>query len=139
MIEHGIVIKKDRTGLEVRMQPSSSCGHCNLCNLQNANFPVMRLEQPVECTPGDRVDIEVSPGFAIKSAVLLFFLPLVMLLVGYYLFPALVDIPGMNAVYQGIIGGLLGFGLSFLGIHFYDKHLQKQGLKKKARVVRVVR
>ncbi len=137
MIEHGIVIKKDKSGLEVRMQPSSACAHCNLCNLKDANFPVLRVDEPVECAPGDRVDVEVSPGFAIKSAFLLFFLPLVMLVVGYYLFPELVDIPGMNAMYQGIIGGILGLVLSFVGLHFYDKHLQKKGTQKQARVVRV--
>lgn len=139
MIERGVVVKKDKSGVEIQMQPSEACEGCNLCSRDASLFQTLHIPQKINCEPGERVDVEIDPRFALKSAFLIFFLPLVMLVLGYYLFPALVDIPGMNAVYQGIIGALLGIALTYVGVHFYDRHLQKTGKGRQARVVRVVK
>ncbi len=139
MLEQGVVIKKNGKGMEVRMQPSAACESCGVCFVDKSKFQVLRVEQKTDAQPGDVVEVEVRPGFAIRSAFLLFFLPLVMFIVGYYLFPKIWSIPGLNAVYEGILGGIITMGLTYTAVHFYDKYLQKTGRGKQVRVVRVIK
>jgi len=138
LLEQGMVIKNNGKGMEIRMQPSAACESCGVCFVDKSKFQVLHVEQKINAQPGDLVEVEVRPGFAIRSAFLLFFLPIVMFIGGYYLFPEIMNIPGLNAVYQGILGGIIAMGATYLGIHFYDKYLQNTGRGKQVRVVRVL-
>ena len=137
MRETGIVIKNEQGELEIRMQPGAACESCGLCHLDPNKLQVLHLQQQIEAHPGDVVELEVNPGFAIKSAILLFFLPLVALLVGYFLFLKWLPFSHLLVTYQGIIGGLLAMVLVYTAIHFYDRRLQKKIGGKPVRIIRV--
>ncbi len=119
------------------MQPNAACESCGVCHLDPNKLQVLQVRQQVDARPGDVVELEVNPGFAIKSAFLLFFLPLIALLVGYLIFQAWLPFPHMLVTYQGIIGGILAMVLVYTGIHFYDRRLQKKIGGKPVRIVRV--
>ena len=139
LLEQGVVVKKNGEEMEIRMQPSAACEGCGVCFVDKSKFQVLKVNQRVDARPGDLVEVEVRPGFAIRSAFLLFFIPIVMFIVGYYLFPEVTDIPGLNAVYQGIFGGIIAMAVTYTGVHFYDKYLQNTGRGKQVRVVRVIK
>ena len=84
------------------------------------------------------VELEVQPVFAVKSAMLLFLLPLLMLIGGYYIFTNLLPADIIQMPYRGILGALLGILLSFSAVHFYDKHLQKAGQDTRIKIIKVV-
>lgn len=135
MKETGIVVGKSEGFVDIQMQPSAACESCGVCFLDKNKLQVLRVNEPLSVQPGDTVEVEVTPAFAIKSAFLLFFFPLVLLVVGYYFFSYLVDIPRLNAVHEGIIGAVVGVFLSYLILYFYDKHLQNKQPRKHVKVV----
>lgn len=138
MREHGIVINNDGHRVQLRMQPSAACEGCSACFLDKEKLQVLQIRQQLPVKTGEVVEVEVTPSFALKSAFLLFFLPLLNLILGYFVFQSLFDIPGLNEVYQGIIGALIALVFTFVGIHYYDKHLQKSASGKNVRIVRTV-
>ncbi|MFZ0389989.1 MAG: SoxR reducing system RseC family protein [Calditrichia bacterium] len=138
MLEKGMVVAKKGDQIEIRMQPAASCEACNACFIDKSKMQVLHIEQNTAVEPGDVVEVEVSPGFAVQSAFLLFFLPLVMLVTGYFLFTNWLFIPGVAALYRGIIGAISGLFITYLLVHFYDRHLRKSGVGQKTRIIRVV-
>ncbi|MEJ2637397.1 MAG: SoxR reducing system RseC family protein [Calditrichia bacterium] len=138
MVELGIVVKNDENGIEVQMQPTASCGSCNACLMDKSKVQSMFINQKMQVLPGQVVEVEVKPGFAIQSAFLVFFLPLIMLMAGYFLFQSLNLVSGVNTVYQGIIGGLTALFLTYVGVHYYDKSLQDSGRGRQVRILRVI-
>ncbi|HHE64485.1 MAG TPA: hypothetical protein ENL09_00500 [Bacteroidetes bacterium] len=137
-MERGIVIKNDENGIDVQMQPSTACESCSACFLNSKNLQILHLNQKISVKPGDTVEIEVKPSYALRSAFLLFFLPLLMMIVGYFIFANFVNIPGWPVSYQGALGGLLAVIATYGAIYFYDKHLQKSDKNSQVRIVRVV-
>ena len=135
MRESGVVIKNTGEYVDVRMVPNGACENCGACFLDHSKLQTLHIKQHVNANPGDPVQVEVVPTFALKSAFLLFMLPLLMLVIGYYLFQSVFYIPGINAVYQGILGGSLGIILTYVVVHYYDKKLQKSGKSKQVRIV----
>lgn len=138
MLERGLVLKKDEQGIQIRMVPSNECGSCNACFLDPQNLQILRVKQNIRVQPGEYVEVEVKPTFALKSAFLLFILPLFTLVAGYYLSLALFTIRGLTAAYQGGLGGVSAVILTYLGVYLYDKHLQKSSDNTQVRIVRVV-
>jgi len=138
MIGRGIVINNDGHQIQLRMQPSAACKGCTACFLDKDKLQVLQLQQQSPVKTGEVVEVEITPSFALKSAFLLFFLPLLMLILGYFVFQSMFDIPGLNEVYQGIIGAVIALVFTFVGIHYYDKHLQKSGSGKNVKIVRIV-
>lgn len=137
MVERGIVIKNNEQGIDIQMQPSDACEGCSACFMDRNKLQTLHIDQNIAVKPGDMVEIEVQPGFAIRSAFLIFFLPLLMLVLGYYLLPAVVNIPGLNALYEGIIGAISTLLITYMGVHYYDRRLQKSG-RGSTRIKRIV-
>ena len=139
MRETGIVIKNDGNNIDVQMQPSGECGSCGACFINKSKLQVLSVSQQSKVQPGETVEIEVSPAFAIQSAFLIFLLPLLVMIVCYYIFQAYVDLPGLNDVHAGIIGALTGLIFSYIGVFLYDRHLLKLKADRSIRIVRVVK
>ncbi len=139
MRETGIVIKNDGNSIDVQMQPSGECGSCGACFIDKAKLQVLSVSQQFKVQPGEIVEIEVNPAFAIQSAFLIFLLPLLVMIICYYIFQANVHLPGLNDVHTGIIGALIGLILSYIGVFLYDRHLLKLKTDRSIRIIRVVK
>ncbi len=139
MLERGVVVSNNENGVDVQMQPSASCEGCNVCFMDKSKLQTVHVNQKVSAQPGDFVEIEVSPGFAVKSAFLIFFLPLLMLLAGYFIFQSFHGIPVSNPLYRGILGGIGAMVATYIGVYYYDKHLQKSTAAKQVRIVQVLK
>jgi positive regulator of sigma E activity len=139
MREYGVVIKNDADGIAVKMQNSFSCEGCSLCHINEGKEHILFLQQDFPVRPGEKVEIEIKPAFAVTSALLLFFLPLVMLIVGYYLFQYFLPSSGVVRVYRGIVGALVGFILSYVFIYFYDRHLKNNASQKNIQIKRIIK
>jgi positive regulator of sigma E activity len=136
MRERGKVIRNDAMGIDIQMESSQACDTCNACFIDKNRQQVLHLDKTISAKPGEIVEIEVHPAFAMKSALIIFLLPLLMLIGGYFLFENFVDIPGLNGLYEGIFGAFLGFSLSYLAIFIYDKHLGRSDSKERVRIIR---
>ncbi len=137
MRERGIVVKHDESGIEVQMQQGFNCDGCSACFLDTNKRHVLHLTQDIEVNPGEQVEVEVHPGYAIKSAFLLFLLPLLMLIGGYYFFDDIFPFPGISSQYGGITGALFSFVGTYIFIFLYDRRLKNAGGGENVRIVRI--
>jgi len=138
MREYGVVIKNDSEGIAVKMQNSFSCEGCSACHISEGKDHIMLIRQESSVKPGEKVEIEIKPAFAITSALLLFFLPLVMLIVGYYLFQNFLPLSGVVLAYRGILGAFVGFIFSYIFIYLYDRHIKNSSVNKTVQILRVI-
>jgi sigma-E factor negative regulatory protein RseC len=104
----------------LRCEPHSGCGSCNVrtgCGNHLLNELVSESEhqlqiaisQPLE--PGQKVEIGISEGSLLRSAVLVYLTPLIGLIAGGALFQALL-ITDAFTVFGAISGACLGFLLA---------------------------
>jgi positive regulator of sigma E activity len=138
MRELGKILKSDENGIEISVNSGHACSGCNACFIDKNQRHILKIQQDIKVKPGEMVELEVQPVFAVKSALLLFLLPLLMLILGYYIFTNLLPASFIQMPYRGISGALLGILLSFSFVHLYDKHLQKAGQDTRIRIVKVV-
>jgi sigma-E factor negative regulatory protein RseC len=138
MRETGRILKNDINGIEIEMNKGFACSGCSACFIDKNKAHVLRINQEIDVKPGELVEIEVQPAFAIKSAFLLFFMPLLMLILGYFLFMDYIHLWSMEMPYRGIFGAILGVIISFILVHLYDKRLQKNVSDPKIRIVKIL-
>jgi sigma-E factor negative regulatory protein RseC len=138
MLEKGLVIKNNEDGIQVQMQPAGECGSCNACFHDNNKSHILLFQEKMNIKPGNIVEVEVNPRYALKSAFLLFLFPILMLFTGYYLSINLITIPELPLEYQGILGGIFLLILTYITVYLYDRYTQKSNKKKQIRIVRVI-
>jgi len=138
MRESGVVVKKDAAGIAVRMQSGFSCEGCSACHIEQGKDHILLIQQEIPVQPGEKVEIEINPRFSVLAIFLIFFLPLVMLIVGYYLFQNYRPLPGVSPFYQGIAGSIIGFISSYVFTHFYDRHLKNNSSQKNIQISRII-
>lgn len=84
MIECGTVVSvlEENASARVRLSPGEHCGNCTACAAAGTDA-VLPAANPVGAQPGDRVELRVNSGFRMKSALLVFLLPLFFFWAGY--------------------------------------------------------
>ncbi len=105
--EIGRVIKIKGNEAEVVLHSRTACGHCGArfaCVAGDGVDRIMTVQNHLNAKVGDQIEIELSEKTRIFFALLIFFMPLVFILVGYYLATGLFHTEG-----SGIWGAVLGF------------------------------
>ncbi|MEH2922592.1 SoxR-reducing system protein RseC [Samsonia erythrinae] len=111
----------------LRCEPSAGCGSCqsrSTCGtgllsqlgLSAENVLYVSCDRPLE--PGQKVELGISEGRLLFSAVLVYFVPIVGLLCGAAIFQML-----LSTDLGAVIGALLGGGLAFIGVRRWAKQL----------------
>ncbi|MBN2365213.1 MAG: hypothetical protein EH225_03905 [Calditrichaeota bacterium] len=139
MKERGIVINRDATGINVEMHQGFNCEGCNACFIDKNRRHILHITQDISVERGQQVEVEVRPGYAVKSALLIFLLPLLMLIGGYFLFDSYIHFPGIASQYQGMTGALVSFVFTYLIIFLYDKYLNRPDMNRSIRIVRIIK
>ncbi|MDZ7317322.1 MAG: SoxR reducing system RseC family protein [candidate division KSB1 bacterium] len=134
MKEIGIIVQVDDGRAVVQINRSENCGSCTACQAFGEN--VMRVEaaNPIGGRVGDRVQVVIEPRRVVKSAALVFLLPLVFMVGGYFVGAALWSAhrePG------GIIGATLGLSMAFSLLRLID-HRYAATLQDDAVIERIV-
>lgn len=125
------VIAVDRDRATVESERVSACEGCHkstegegcsVCSLMGPNRKIQtQAYNPLGAKVGDEVMIESATGRLLGYAALVFLLPLVMALIFYGFATAL----KFSDVWQIACAGI-GFAVSFIGIFFYSRALQKK-------------
>jgi len=138
MLERGVVLNNTGEKVEVEMYSGYSCEGCSVCFIDKNKRHILQIRQQLSLKPGDQVELEILPDFAVKSAFLIFFFPLLMMILGYYLFHDLTILAGIPAIYRGIIGALGGLLVSFMLVYIYDRKLQRKSTDRHIRIIKVI-
>ena len=118
MTGEGLVIKTCGNTATVKIKRSSACGHdCGECNLcKNPDIEVEILN-PIGAQKGDRVKIGTDTAKVLKSAFLLYMLPIIGALVLY------IALSSFDIATGYLIGAeVLWIALWYAFIRYYSKH-----------------
>ena len=85
--ERGIVERIDNQKAIVRVTKSSACAHCgsrDSCNISDRDM-LVEVANDLKAAVGDSVEISVAEGTLLKLSVLIYFFPIIALMVGAFL------------------------------------------------------
>lgn len=106
---------------EVICEPNDACEKCKGCAMSSSGEIIVRAKNSIGAGAGDRVEIEIPEGEGIRAALMVFILPVIGLLAGYFF--------GKNLFLSesyGIIFALVFMALTFLALSVYDKYLSSK-------------
>ena len=102
----------------------SACGHnceeCAGCGVSGAAVRV-RARNPIGAAAGQKVVVQSETGSIMKAILLVYLLPLVLFLLGYFLTPTV----SVEGVRYGI--AILGFAVGIWGAVRYDRYVRQRG------------
>jgi len=137
MRESALVVKLKGNGAEVKVVRGSHCGRCNLCQQWGERDYRLEVSSAGNVRVGDWVEVELEPSQVVSYSFLLFILPIIGLIVGYFwpdVFPFLKHFASQEF---RILFAFLTLISVFGGLHLYDRTLRKKGLKG-PRIVQVL-
>lgn len=109
---------------EVSVPRKSACGHdceeCAGCGMTGAAIKA-RAKNDINAQPGDKVVVESSTKKIFGVVALVYVLPVLLFLMGYFLSEGLAE----GVRYAIAIGG---FAVSFIPCVLYDRHARKKEL-----------
>lgn len=125
MIESGIVKKIEKNIAWVNIMKGEQCAGCTACKtFGEGKFELVALNEP-GAKPGDKVEIEINPQQVVKYSTILFLLPVLSLIIGYFLGSSYLTQVGLSMETAGIIGSLGLMIISFLAIFGYDRMISR--------------
>lgn len=119
MRETGVIISEKQNQVTVQIIRGDKCKGCNLCDATGPNQMQLVANNSFGAKIGDTVEVEVPPGKVLGYSFILFIIPIIMMIAGYFVGTSFSS--GSEGV--GIIGSLTGLALSFLIIKFLDSQL----------------
>jgi sigma-E factor negative regulatory protein RseC len=137
MIETGVVKKIEKDLAWVTMIKGEQCAGCTACKaFGEGSFELVALNEPGAKT-GENVEVEINPRQVIKHSTIVFLLPVLALIIGYFLGNSYLTQIGLSLEAAGIIGSLGLMILTFFAIVGYDRMISKTQ-QVNARISRVL-
>jgi len=137
MIETGIVSKVENDKAWVVVVKGEHCKNCNACSAFGDGSAEIEVINQKAAKPGDKVDIEIDPKQVIRHSAIVFLLPVLGLVVGYFVGVSLLSHWGINGETAGIIGSIGLLAISYIGIIAYDRFLGKSREVNSAQIIKI--
>ena len=122
-IEEGIVEKASKRKALVRIQPSSACASCKsrgTCDVSSDKRMVIEVANDLQARIGDRVQISMPEGSLLKLSFLVYFLPILALVVGALLGDSLAPFLNVEPTPASVICGISAMAVVFLVLKWLD-------------------
>ena len=118
MREVGVVEAVNGTNAVVSVKRSTACGDsCATCSAQcNLKGNKITVANKIGAMPGDLVEIEMKTSTVLKSAFMVYILPLLMFFLGYFLTEY-----KTNSETEALIFSLAAFAVTFVFLLIWDK------------------
>ncbi|MDZ4182425.1 MAG: SoxR reducing system RseC family protein [Candidatus Cloacimonadaceae bacterium] len=117
--DSGTVVSVQGNHVRVEVARGAGCKSCSMrgfCFSQNKPS-VFDLETELDLSPGDKVELEISPGGRVVSALLIFAVPIVFLFAGFLISSQwLAELPSIGIAF-------LAMALSFIIIRYCDRNI----------------
>jgi len=121
--EEGEVVAINGNRATVRIQANESCEKCGLCRKISSNTMELDAYSTRPLTEGEKVRLAIRPGIIVQSAFILYLLPLIWLVAGYYFgkfLNSFLSLRLQGELFPALLSMLFLFA-SFFPIHMYDK------------------
>ncbi|MBD3384308.1 hypothetical protein GF407_05200 [candidate division KSB1 bacterium] len=123
MIESGTIISIENELATVKIHRGEKCESCHLCDSFGSNEMNLVALNQAGAGIGDIVDIKVEPEKVIKHSLLIFILPIIAMIFGYWIGITLV--PEASGEGSGILGAFIALLLVFIIIRLYNHHYSR--------------
>jgi len=127
MREKGEVLEINGEIAQVRMTMGDKCKSCNICTAFGENSKILEAKNTIDAQIGDTVLVEVNPKMVVGHSFLVFIVPIILLLSGYFIGYNLSWPGSISNDARGIIGAILFFLLSFVIIKMYNNKFNRSG------------
>ncbi len=119
LAETGRVIKVEGTQATVEMNRHSACAHCGICTAGSQDKMEIMADNSIGSKVDDLVKVAVEGPVILKSAFIVYIIPLFGLVLGY--------LAGRHFGGEklGVVLGLSSVVLVLSGLHYYDRKLKK--------------
>lgn len=128
--ERGVVIKTEGIMATVKVQKRGSCEGCIARGVCEPSEDAMEIEalNPIEAKIGQTVEVSIIPQTYLKSAIYVYGLPLIVLIVGAIIGKNIGDLymEGIDSDLVAAILGLGGFFVTFIFIRLWSKRAEKK-------------
>jgi len=121
--EEGIVVALDGRIAKVQAKKHSDCECCGACSGDMAT--IMDVYNPVDAKVGQRVIIEIPEDKMLKSAFIVFLLPMITTFMGYLIGVWISQRYGLPAMSSKVGASIVAFALTLLYIRYYDRSMAK--------------
>ena len=118
MQETGTIISTDGNKAVIQLDRGDKCDGCNVCHAFGENKMQLEASNNINAKVGDWVHVVVEPKQVVKSSLLIFMFPLLMMLIGYFVAVRFIP-PFTEGI--GIVGAFGGLALAFVFIKITDK------------------
>lgn len=130
MGEIGQVIDKKGESVTVSLERTEACAHCRACiaGMQKREM-LMTARNECGANVGDYVKIELREGVFIKAAVVMYAVPLVFLVTGFFAGSAIGNLTGLNNISEivGFAVGIFFMFFSYVIIRKNEKYFRSKG------------
>ncbi len=120
MVEKGIVQSLNGNWVTVQCTENPYCASCKACEAGKGKERILRVKNPgnVEISPGNIVEIYISPFTSVKVSFMVFIMPILFFFLFYFLSGAIIS--GANEKIQ-ILSGFVGIIMAFLLNFIYGR------------------
>lgn len=133
--QEGVVLSASEGMAKVKTSRHNDCENCGSCP-GNAAI-VLDVRNPVGARPGQRVVIEVKEADMLKSAFIVYMLPLIAIFVGAMLGGYLAEQMAAAPLWFQVGGGGLAFASSVCYIKYFDRSASTD-VKKQPVITRIL-
>jgi len=119
LTEEGVIEKIVRQNALIRIQKSSACAHCDsrgACQVISDKEMLIEIANELQAKVGDHVEFSFKESSLVKLSLLVFFLPIVALVVGAYAGGSLADFFNIESNLSSVLGGALAIGITFFAL-----------------------
>ena len=113
--ELGIVQEVKKRHAVIKVQKSGACEHCSsrgTCDIYSKDM-LVEVVNDLEAKEGDIVELSMPEGMLLKVAFLVYFIPIIALLIGAFSGKAFAEILNLNPPLASLSGGFLLMGIVF--------------------------
>jgi sigma-E factor negative regulatory protein RseC len=118
----------------VQIDRRQHCNGCTACQTVGENKMQLEAVNRLDARLGDTVEVLIEPRQVIKNSLIVFILPLMMMVAGYFVG---VSFSSSHKEGAGILGSLSALAVSFLLIRWFDRR-SHQSQKNDAVIVEII-
>ncbi len=125
--EEGVVTSVEGERVTVKLQIHEGCDKCRVCTKVSSTEMMAEAFSSVPVSAGDRVILSIRPGIIVKSAAVVYLVPLAGLVLGYFagkLIFQSISSPGREELIPAAFSFLFFFA-SFIPVRMYDRRKRK--------------
>lgn len=126
--EQGIIESATDQNAVVRIEKTSACTHCesrDTCGIMGGKAATVEVLNLFHAKVGDRVEVGLPTGTYLKSTLMIYLLPVVMLIIGAYAGRAWGPSLGLHSPLSDVLGGGVLMVLTYLGLKRFDQAVNK--------------